>query len=305
MKNVIITGVGGFLGGALAKKLLLDGYAVYGITSSGHVGELIEYPTFHSVQADFESYHNLHELLPKIEFDVFFHFAWKGVSGADYKNIEVQEKNIIASRQALQAAIKLKCGKFIYVGSSHSYLKDKMSKDESYAECSIYGAAKKSGEIWCKTIARNQIEFNSILFTNVFGVGDTSKRSTNIFLSKLLKNEDLDLIQGDNLHDWTYIDDAIEGIKCVVDKGINGKQYYIGSRKLCKFSDIIVHTKETLHSTSFLNFGKYQDSTYVDYTQIDLNALYNDTNFECICDFQESIKKTACWLKDNGMGEYA
>ena len=64
MKNVIITGVGGFLGGALAKKLLLDGYTAYGITSSGHVGELIEYPNFHSVQADFESYHKLRDFLP-------------------------------------------------------------------------------------------------------------------------------------------------------------------------------------------------------------------------------------------------
>ena len=66
MKNVIITGVGGFLGGALAKKLLLDGYTVYGITSSGHVGELIEYPNFHSVQADFESYHKLGDFFHKI-----------------------------------------------------------------------------------------------------------------------------------------------------------------------------------------------------------------------------------------------
>lgn len=304
MKNVIITGVGGFLGGALAKKLLLDGYTVYGITSSGHVGSLENHPTFHSVHADFESYHRLQEFLPQTEFDVFYHFAWKGVSGADYENIEAQEKNIIASRQALQAAVKLKCNKFIYVGTSHSYLKGETSKETFDVECSIYGAAKKAGEIWCKTIARNQIEFNSILFTNVFGVGDTSKRSTNILLSKLLKNENLDLIQGDNLHDWTYIDDAVEGIKCVVNRGINGKQYYIGARKLYKFSDIILKAKEILHSESLLNFGKYKDTTYVDYTKIDLNALYYDTGFKCVCDFQESIKKTAYWLKSNGLGEY-
>ncbi|MEI3347530.1 MAG: NAD(P)-dependent oxidoreductase [Dysosmobacter sp.] len=297
MKNVIITGVGGFLGGALAKKLLLDGYTVYGITSSGHVGELIEYPNFHSVQADFESYHKLRDFLPKIEFDVFYHFAWKGVSGADYKNIEVQEKNIIASRKALQTAIELKCGKFIYVGSSHSYLKDKMSKDMSYAECSIYGAAKKTGEIWCKAIARNQIKFNSILFTNVFGVGDTSKRSTNIFLSKLLNNEDLDLVQGDNLHDWTYVDDAIKGIECVVDRGINGKQYYIGSRKMRKFSAILTEVRDIVAPNSKLNFGQYKDNSFIDYSCIDLNALFEDTGFECTSDFKESIQKTVEWVR--------
>lgn len=41
-----------------------------------------------------------------------------------------------------------------------------------------------------------------------------------------------------------------------------------------------------------------QDSpSGVDYRNIDIEALYNDTGFECKADFKDSILKTAAWLK--------
>ena len=46
-----------------------------------------------------------------------------------------------------------------------------------------------------------------------------------------------------------------------------------------------------------LTFGEISEDTYVDYTKFDLNALYNDTGFECKSDFKESILKTAEWLR--------
>ena len=46
-----------------------------------------------------------------------------------------------------------------------------------------------------------------------------------------------------------------------------------------------------------LEFGYYPDDGYIDYSEIDLNALYQDTGFECKADFDDSIRKTAAWLK--------
>lgn len=297
MKNVIITGVGGFLGGALARRLLKDGCEVYGISSSGKVGELESYHNFHCVTASFDQYDKLSELLPKVDYETFYHFAWSGVSGKEYSNIISQEKNLIASRQALECAISIKCKKFIFMGSSHEYLHDHSDEFIYFQENSIYGAAKKAAEIWCRAISKGQIFFNSVLFTNVFGVGDYSNRSTNQFISKMLTNEEINLIEGKNDHDWTYVDDAIEGILSVERDGVNGKQYYIGSRKLRKFSEIVIQVKRILNSDSKLNFGKYIDTKYVDYSQIDLEALYRDTGFECTSDFEMSILRTAKWLK--------
>lgn len=36
----------------------------------------------------------------------------------------------------------------------------------------------------------------------------------------------------------------------------------------------------------------------IDYSMIDLEALYRDTGFECKSDFEESILKMVKWIKE-------
>ena len=63
------------------------------------------------------------------------------------------------------------------------------------------------------------------------------------------------------------------------------------------FRSKLIAMKDILHSKSELKFGEYKDETFVNYTDFDLDALYNDTGFECKSNFRESILKTAEWLK--------
>ena len=297
MKSVIITGAGGFIGSALTEKLLSKGIHVTAVDiDKNKLMQRFKHPNISFVEASFENYPTLHKQIP-YPADVFYHFAWQGVSGGDYKNIEVQEKNVISSRIALEESIKIGCGKFIYLGSSHEYLLSKNSIDNQYVESSVYGTAKKMGEIWCRTLAKDKIIFISALFTNVFGVGDHSQRSTNTFIFQLLDGKDLNLIEGTNLHDWTYIDDAVDGLIAVAERGKNGRQYYIGSRKLRKFSEIIRDVRDIVNPNSKLLFGTYPENSFVDYSKIDLELLYKDTGFECCTNFKKSIIKTMEWIK--------
>lgn len=144
----------------------------------------------------------------------------------------------------------------------------------------------------------NGIEFNSVLFTNVFGVGDQSKRSANIIIGQLLSRKSINLISGEHLHDWIYIEDAINGILSVLEDGISGRNYYVGNRKLRTFRDIIIQVRDVLAPLAELNFGYYEDKAYIDYSQINLEQLYKDTGFECSANFSDSIRQTAKWLKE-------
>lgn len=61
---------------------------------------------------------------------------------------------------------------------------------------------------------------------------------------------------------------------------------------------MIEEMAEILNPKCELQFGAYPDApSGVDYENIDLDALYNDTGFECRADFKESILKTADWLR--------
>ena len=171
---------------------------------------------------------------------------------------------------------------------------------EQFVQKNIYGLAKQAAGDLLKAIAiKYNIHFNKVLFTNVFGIGDYSTRSTNTFIKQLLSGEDLRLIDGEHKHDWIYIDDAVQGMLAILKKGNNGMSYYVGNRKLNSFREIITEVRDILSPKAGLYFGCYDDNGYIDYSQIDLEALYRDTGFECKSDFKESIMKTAEWLKEH------
>lgn len=300
MKKVIVTGAGGFIGGALTEFLLKKGVTVYGIDISKKVLEkYIGNNCFVAVVADFEKYEHLHEMIKDKEIDVFYHFAWQGY-GKDTQNFDVQIKNVIGTERASEAAVNIGCQKFVFACSSYEYQKNEVDGKTGY--CSVYGAAKTASKAFARTIVhRSNIDFCGAIFTNVFGVGDKSNRSTNSIIKQLLRGENLKAIKGDILYDWSYIDDVVGGLHAIGEKGIDGKEYYVGSNCLQPFKDIISEVRDILAPQVRIDFGAFNDNSYVDYTGLDIYELYRDTGFYPSSDFRESILKTANWVKENLM----
>lgn len=295
MATAFVTGAGGFVGNALVHALAARGYKVYALYHAKTIA--VDSHRIIALSGDLNEATQCQKPVDD-EIDVFFHLAWKGISSADYKSVDVQRGNLQLSIRAMKLAAAMHAKKFVFVGTNQEYLMDENRVDGKDSLSSVYGICKRGAREICAVMARNTMEFCATAFTNVFGVGDYSKRTANLFISKLLRNEPLDLIQGTHPYDWTYIDDAVEGLIVVGEKGVNGRQYYIGSRTLSTFREIIHQVRDTLAPDVALNFGKFSDTSYTDYTQFDLDALYRDTGFECHADFKESILKTAQWLKE-------
>ena len=297
MKKVIVTGAGGFIGGAITEFLLSKGITVYGVDISEkslehHFGK----ENFIPVIADFTKYEHLHEMIQD-DIDVFYHFAWQGY-GKDTQNFDVQIENVIGTENACESAVKIKCKKFVFACSSYEYQKNEVGEKTGY--CSVYGAAKTASKAFARATAhRAGLEFCGVIFTNVFGVGDRSSRSTNSIIKQLLQGDNLKSTKGEALYDWSYIDDVVGGLYAVGEKGIDGKEYYVGSNRLRPFKDIISEVRDIIAPNAEIDFGAFNDNAYVDYTDIDIYELYRDTGFYPNCDFRESILKTAEWVKEN------
>lgn len=299
MKRVIISGAAGFIGQALGKALLANGVEVYGLCAHPEkLGEIRRNPNFHLVQAEFQEYEHLAQKVPEHGFDAFFHLAWQGY-GKSTNDYRIQLPNVKFTCDAAYAAVELKCKRFVFADSSHEYLKSP-GTNGAVRECSIYGTAKKAARQISQVILHNGgVEFVGVLFTNVFGVGDRSGRSTNVMLHKLMDGQNLDLIEGDNLYDWTYIDDCIGGVIAAAQSGRSDSVYYVGSRQLRPFNEIITEVRDIVSPASELHFGAYQDNSFIDYREIDTYALYRDTGYLPSSIFKESIEKTEEWLKEN------
>ncbi len=300
MKKVIVTGAGGFIGGALTRALSKD-CTVYAIAyNESEKSRLVRNPNVIPIVGDLNRWKDIKDQLRDVlDIDVFYHLAWGGISSAAYKDINVQKGNIQMSIAAAELASAIGCRKFVFSGTNQEYLVSECLVDGTVTESSVYGICKLCARKLTQVLLKDRMEFNATAFTNVYGPGDFSQRTANFFIGKLLNKEPLSLITGNHPYDWTYIDDAVSGLIAVGEKGVNGKQYYIGSRTIPTFKEILIKVRDILYPEGVLNFGAYFDPSYTDYSKFDLDALYNDADFECRADFKESILKTAGWIREN------
>jgi nucleoside-diphosphate-sugar epimerase len=300
IKRAIVSGAGGFIGKSLVRAMLAEGSEVVGLVrNTKSLDDITEHrERLTVVEATFEEYPDLPSRIEKRDFDVFFHMAWAGYGKAT-NDFRVQTQNIVDACFAATAAAALGCKKFLLADSSHEYLKSaaQINGEHQVGLCSIYGGAKAAAQRVCRVIAHNAgMGFAGVIFVNIFGPGDKSNRSTNTILRKLLKGESLDLIEGGRLYDWTYIDDCVGGVLAAAERGKQGKVYYVGSRVLRPFRDILTDVRDAVAPQAQLNFGKFTDNTYIDFLDINPYELYIDTGYLPQSDFKEGVKKTAAWL---------
>lgn len=312
MKNVIITGVTGFIGGALAKKLLDSGVTVFGVDIETPKLEVYKsYKNFIPIIADFTKYKELPALIQGTinnnnlsanqDFDAFYHFAWMGGFTTAIKDYTVQLQNAAYAGDAIIAAKEIGVKKFIYANTYNQYeIRNFLENVDSFEPryTCIYSTGKTAANLICKTLAfNNNIEYVTGLIPMPYGEGNYSKQLANIVIDNLNKGKAPKLIEGNNLYDLVYIGDIADAFIAIGEKGKNLREYYIGHRKLKTFRKWIEEIRDVIAPNVELKFGDYKDNQQINYSMIDLDKLYNDTGWQCSADFNETIKKSAAWVK--------
>ncbi len=298
MKSAIVTGANGFIGNAVCQRLLAHNIFVIAIVRDKKSMEQVKSDNLLVVEAELKEYLNIADKLPK-DIDVFYHFAWDGAYGLILGNYQKQIENVKYTCDAINLAKKISCKKFIMAGTINELeLPQFYEADKNIPRrACIYGIAKLASDFMGKTLAADWgINFNVAVIGSCFGPGDNSERIHNTVISKLLRGESPILISGDTLHDWIYIDDVAKMFHALGMHSVNMKNYYLGHRNLRRLDEIVIDVRDEINPEIELSFGGIQSSFYIDYSLVDLEALYRDTGCVATADFKESIRITADWL---------
>ena len=302
MKTAVVTGATGFIGGAVTKFLLTRKIKVYAVGRNPEKLQALAALGAIPVSLEFREYISMSDYIHET-VDVVYHCAYAGgFDGQALKKYDLQLDNARYACDAVSSSLMMGAKKFVYVSTVNvvevADLIDSCECTPRYT-C-IYSAGKLVAELIGKTLSYNgNMQYITALVAMPYGEGNSANTLPNIIMKQLMAGVSPKLIEGNNLYDLVYIDDVATALYSIGDKGQNFKRYYVGHRKLGTFKELMCSIRDIISPNTELQFGAYPDAPALNYNEIDLDALYYDTGFECKSDFERSVLSTSKWLSNN------
>jgi len=303
MKKILITGSSGTIGTRLGEKLLNLGYEIIGVDwKKNKWHKNLEKRTIH---LDLRNKNLVLKKLPK-KVDLIIHLAANARVYELVKNPDLARDNMITTYNILEYARINKIKNIIFASSREVYGNTKKAKhkeeDVKIENCeSPYSASKISGEALIHSYHKCfGINYVIIRFSNVYGMYDESDRVIPLFIRKAIKNENFVVFGKDKILDFTYIDDAVEGVIKVIQRfnKVKNNIFNIATGKGTKILFVAQLIKKFLNSKSRIIIKQNRPGEVVKYIA-DISKAKKLLNYEPRTDIIEGIKKSIEWYNRN------
>jgi nucleoside-diphosphate-sugar epimerase len=208
-------------------------------------------------------------------------------------------KIINGTTNLLWHSLKFEVKKFVYISSSMVYgdFKDGTSEGSSTKPKNIYGEAKLAGERLTKLFnTQNNLNYVICRPSGVYGPGDMPDRVVSKFFDKAMNNNDITLHNGSNKVDFTYVDDAVDGIIRSALSSVANISFNITAGNATSLQTLADEIIKITNSESEINdIGNHE--LYPMRGTLDISRAKSLLDYEPKTTLQEGLKKYYEWLR--------
>jgi len=234
-RRVLVTGVAGFVGSNLAKRLLDSGHKVRGIDnlSAGTRENVDGRVDFHQVDIRDPEIHSLFEGV-----DGVFHLAAKNCLSECLKDpLGAASANVLGTLNILEAARKANVRKVIYADTSAEYegITEFPTKEDNIRPIGVYAASKHGGATFCESYRElHKMNITALRYFNVYGPAQDWRRVVppvmSAFIIRMLSGERPMIYgTGEKRRDFIYVDDVNDFHLLVLeDPRADGQVFNVG-----------------------------------------------------------------------------
>ena len=331
-EHVLVTGVAGFIGYHLARRLLADGLRVTGIDNlnayydvrlkQDRLAQLTAHSGFTFVRGDLADRPVVARLFAEGGFDGVVNLAAQAGVRYSLENPHAYvDANLVGFVNVLEGCRHNAVGHLVFASSSSVYGANTLMPFSVHHNVdhpvSLYAATKKANELMAHAYSHLYgMACTGLRFFTVYGPWGRPDMALFLFTRAILAGEPIQVFNhGRMQRDFTYIDDIIEGVVRVLlrvpagDSRWNGHDpdpgtsytpyriYNIGNNQPVALLDFIAEIEKALGREAVKEMLPLQAGD-VPATYADIDDLVRDTGFRPATPLSEGIGRFIAWYRE-------
>src|SRR5690554_329294 len=330
--KILVTGTAGFIGSALALRLLERGDEVIGVDNlndyydvrlkEARLARLTSHANFTDVRMDVADRPGMEELFRKYKPQRVVHLAAQAGVRYSLENPQAYvDANLVGFMNILEGCRHHQVEHLVYASSSSVYGANESMPfsvhDNVDHPLSLYAATKKANELMAHTYSSLYgLPTTGLRFFTVYGPWGRPDMALFLFTKSILEGKPIDVFNyGHHRRDFTYIDDIVEGVIRTTDhvatpnpnwsgaKPDPGTSkapyriYNIGSNNPVELLRYIEILENCLGKKAEKNLLPLQPGDVPD-TYADVDALIADVDYKPTTPVEVGIERFVQWYRD-------
>ena len=327
--KVLVTGTAGFIGSAVAIKLLERGDSVIGIDNhnpyydpdlkQARVDRFINNANYQHLRIDLVDRAAITEAFERHQPQRVVHLAAQaGVRYSIDNPLAYIDSNLVGFAHILEGCRHHGVEHLVYASTSSVYGANTAMPFSVHQNVdhplSLYAATKKANELMAHTYSHlYQIPTTGLRFFTVYGPWGRPDMALFKFTKSMLADEPIDVYNyGKHRRDFTYIDDIVEGVVRVLDRPATASSnwdsnnpdpstssapwrvYNIGNNKPVELMDYIRALENALGRKAKINLLPLQPGDVPD-TWADVGALVEEFEYKSLTDIGVGVSNFTNW----------
>lgn len=330
--RILVTGSAGFVGAALAQRLLARGDTVWGIDNhndyydpalkEARLAQFADHPNYTHQRADLADAAAVQYAFATFQPQRVVNLAAQAGVRYSLKNPQAYvSSNLVGFTHVLEACRHQSVEHLVYASSSSVYGANRKLpfsvEDAVDHPVSLYAATKKANELMAHTYSHLYgLPTTGLRFFTVYGPWGRPDMSPMLFAERISRGEPIDVFNfGNHSRDFTYIDDIVEGVIRTLDHPAEAdpaydpmapnpgssnapyKVYNIGNDQPVQLMRFIELMEKDLGRTVEKNLLPMQPGDVPD-TWADVSALRRDVGYAPSTSIEDGVARFVAWYRE-------
>jgi dTDP-glucose 4,6-dehydratase len=304
--RILVTGGAGFIGSEFVRQGVKRGFRLVVIDKLSYAGDADRIENVAKklkfYRMDIANRKAVLEVFKKHKPDVVVNFAAEThVDRSILDPAPFLKVNIGGTFSLLEAAREMKnFRKFIHVSTDEVYgeiEKGWFTEESCLNPNSPYSASKASADMIVRSYQRTYgLPALVVRPSNNYGPWQYPEKLIPVVIIKALNNEPVPVYgKGLNVREWLYVEDCVEAIYALIEKGWAGEAYNVGSGQEKTNIEVVKTILEILGKPeSLISFVKDRPGHDWRYS-LDLKKIRKETGWRAKTDFRTGVKSTIEW----------